>query len=155
MALIDVPEGAAMVFQPRGLVGVVFRAVTPPRITSHWRLASPHAWLTLQFRYLVFHGPVGLIARGCRGVRVERADGERSIRQDATLGFSAGLRYANGRSTPALSYLRGERALFVDRFAGEAGYFVYEEIPRKGRTAGIGGRGLEGFTDALLKAFGI
>ena len=44
-------------------------AGAPANITRHWRLASLHAWLTLQLRYLVFHGPCQLLLKGCRGVR--------------------------------------------------------------------------------------
>ncbi|MCK7502947.1 MAG: hypothetical protein MZV70_01815 [Desulfobacterales bacterium] len=29
----------------------------PMQITRHWRLGSLSAWLTLQLRYIVFHGP--------------------------------------------------------------------------------------------------
>jgi hypothetical protein len=32
---------------------------------------------------------------------------------------------------------------------------VYEEMPARGGRYGIAGRGLEGLTDAVLKAFGI
>ena len=155
VARIDVPAGARMVFQPRCLVGVIVEEGTSPRIESRWRLASLHAWLTLQFRYLVFHGPVSIIARGCRGVRIERAGKGMAIDQSATLGFNAGLSYSNARSEPFLPYLRGERALFQDRFEGEKGFFIYEEIPRRGQRAGIAGKGLEGLFDAAMKILGI
>ena len=155
LARIRVPEGAAMVFKPRGLVGVVHPAGRPPRITSQWRLGSLHAWLTLQLRYLVFHGPVDLVARGCRGVRVEVADGERAVRQDATLGFSTSLRYSTARSNPAMPYLRGQADLFIDRISGAGGWIAYEVVPRKGRQPGKITSGLEGGIDAVMNAFGI
>jgi len=154
---IRVPERAAMVVQPRSLAGVVKHKGQPVRITRHWRLASLHAWLTLQLRYLAFHGPCTLILKGCRGVRAERADAgqPRLINQAATLGFSANLDYRNTRCETFVSYLRGKEALFNDLFAGGPGVFVYEETPARTRRTGITGRGLEGALDALLKAFGI
>jgi hypothetical protein len=154
---IRIPERAAMVVQPRSLAGVVKRVGPPVSITRHWRLGSLHAWLTLQLRYLAFHGPCTLILKGCRGVRAERPDAGRPrlINQAATLGFSANLDYRNTRCETFVSYLRGKEALFNDLFAGGPGIFVYEEMPAGGRRAGIVGRGLEGVLDALLKAFGI
>lgn len=155
LSRIEIPEGAAMVFQPRSLVAIAYRGSKAPRITSIWRLMSLHAWLTLQFRYLVFHGPVSILVKGCRGVRVEGAGSGRVIDQSATMGFSAGLEYSNARNGPFLPYLKGQRALFHDRFGGDRGAFVYEEVPRREQAAGISGKGIEGFTDAALKVFGI
>ncbi len=154
---IEVPEHAALVVQPRSLAGVVKRIGSPLRITRHWRLASVHAWLTLQLRYLVFHGPCTLVLKGCRGVRAEHPDPGRPrvINQSATLGFSANLDYRNTRCETFVSYLRGKEALFNDLFAGGPGLFVYEEMPARGRRGGIVGRGIEGTLDAALKAFGI
>lgn len=154
---IGIPERAAMVVQPRSLAGVVKRVGSPVSITRHWRLGSLHAWLTLQLRYLAFHGPCTLVLKGCRGVRAERPDPDRPrlINQAATLGFSANLDYRNTRCETFVSYLRGKEALFNDLFAGGPGVFLYEEMPAAGRRGGIVGRGLEGVLDALLKAFGI
>ncbi len=157
VARIDLPEGAAMVIQPRSLAGMLKPARTPARITRHWRLGSLHAWLTLQLRYLVFHGPCQLILKGCRGVRAEepRPDQPRLINQAATLGFSANLDYRTIRCETFVPYLRGQEDLFNDLFAGAPGWFVYEEMPARDRKAGVTGRGLEGITDAILKVFGI
>lgn len=157
VGVIEIPVGAAMVVQPRALAGVVQQTASPVRITRHWRLLSPHAWLTLQFRYLVFHGPCKLILKGCRGVRAESPEpGEdRLINQAATLGFSANLNYKNTRCETFVSYFRGKEDLFNDMFAGGPGVFVYEEMPATDRKTGITGRGLEGMVDAFLKAFGI
>lgn len=157
VGVIGIPEGAAMVIQPRSLAGMLKPAGSPANITRHWRLASLHAWLTLQLRYLVFHGPCRLILKGCRGVRAEqpRPDQPRLINQSATLGFSANLEYRTIRCETFIPYLRGQEDLFNDLFAGGPGWFVYEEMPAQGRMAGVTGRGLEGITDAILKAFGI
>ncbi|MFA6072179.1 MAG: hypothetical protein WC810_26740, partial [Janthinobacterium sp.] len=155
IAVVHLPAGSALVFQPRGLVGLICDANQPLAISSHWRLGSLHAWLTLQLRFIVFRGPVTLIVRGCRGVRLERAGQGRSISQSATLGFSTDVLYSTMRSETFLPYLRGQQALLNDRFDGDNGVYLYEETPRHGKQPGKAGSWFEGFTDAILKVFGI
>lgn len=155
VAVVHLPAGSALVFQPRGLVGLVCDADQPLAISSHWRLGSLHAWLTLQLRFIVFRGPVTLIVRGCRGVRLERAGQGRSISQSATLGFSTDVLYSTMRSETFIPYLRGRQALLNDRFDGDNGVYLYEETPRHGKQPGKVGSWFEGFADAILKVFGI
>ncbi|MBW3512296.1 hypothetical protein [Janthinobacterium sp. NKUCC06_STL] len=155
VAIVHLPAGSALVFQPRGLVGLVCDADQPLAISSHWRLGSLHAWLTLQLRFIVFRGPVTLIVRGCRGVRLERAGQGRSISQAATLGFTTDVLYSTLRSETFIPYLRGQQALLNDRFDGDNGVYLYEETPRHGKQPGKVGSWFEGFTDAILKIFGI
>lgn len=157
VAVLELPAGAAMVLQPHALAGVVKPLDVPVAITRHWRLASLHAWLTLQLRYLAFHGPCRLVLKGCRGVRAEQPEPGRPrlINQSATLGFGAGLDYRNTRCETFLPYLRGQEALLNDVYSGGPGWFVYEEFPAARHRGGMTGRGLEGVADALLKAFGI
>lgn len=153
IALLRVPPGQALVIQPRALVGLVTRQGHPVDIAWRWRLASLHAWLTLQLRFFVVRGPVTLAVQGKRGVRVQPAQGTQSIRQTATLGFSTGVAYSTVRSEPFLPYLRGQAPLLNDRFGG-AGVYLYDETPGAGRRQGRIGRGLEGLSDALLKLVG-
>ena len=155
IAIVHLPAGSALIFQPRGLVGLVCDANQPLAISSHWRLGSLHAWLTLQLRFIVFRGPVTLIVRGCRGVRQERAGQGRAISQSATLGFTTDVLYSTMRSETFIPYLRGQQALLNDRFDGDNGVYLYEETPRHGKQPGKVGSWFEGFTDALLKVFGI
>lgn len=154
VAVLHLSQGAALVLQPRGLVGLVFHGARQPAISSHWRLASLHAWLTLQLRFIVFRGPLTLIVRGTRGVRMEPAGQGRSISQAATLGFSTSVLYSTTRSETFVPYLRGQQALLNDRFDGD-GIYLYEETPRHGKQPGKVGSWFEGFTDAVLKVFGI
>jgi hypothetical protein len=165
IGVLSLPAGSAVVMQPHNLVGVVQQRDTPLRITAHWRLTSLHAWLTLQLRYLALHGPARLIVQGCRGVQVEPATGGRAINQAATIAFSANLRYSTRRCETFAAYLLGQQELLNDCFGrapgagvsepGDVGYFVYEQVPRADRKAGITGRGLEGLTDSVLKVLGI
>lgn len=155
IALVELGDDDAMVLQPHNLIGVRQPLGRPLRITRHWRIFSWSAWLTLQFRYLVFHGPATLIVAGCRGVRIEAAEHGRSIDQAATIGFSANLAYATRRSETFGAYLLGKHGLFNDSFAGGPGVYVYEEMPHFGKKSGLTGRGLEGMVDTVLKAFGV
>lgn len=155
IGVISIPEGSAIVFQPHSLIGIVQSIDRPIRISRHWRLGSLNAWLTLQLRFLIFHGPAKLIVKGCRGVRFEQAGKGRSINQAATIGFSANLAYSNTRCETFASYLMGKQELFNDKFAGGNGFYFYEETPHFGKKTGITGRGLEGVTDSILKIFGI
>ena len=153
IGVIEIPAGAAMVIQPRSLAAVVKPAGQPTHITRHWRLGSLHAWITLQLRYLVFHGPCRLLLKGSRGVRAEAPlPGQpRLINQAATLGFSANLDYRTIRCETFVPYLRGQEELFNDLFAGGPGWFIYEEMPAQDRRGGLAGRGLEGLFDASSK----
>jgi hypothetical protein len=155
IGVIPIRKGDALVLQPHNLVGVVQDRYNPIQMTRHWRLGSLHAWLTLQLRYLVFHGPGRLIVKGCRGIRLEKAGAGRSINQAATLGFSASLQYSTRRCETFWPYFLGKQELFNDHFEGSTGYYVYEETPYCGKKSGITGRGLEGLLDSILKILGI
>jgi hypothetical protein len=155
LSIVDVPADSAIVLQPRSLVGIVQNTDRPMRITWHWRLGSLSAWLTLQLRYIVFHGPVKLIVKGCRAVRLEPVATGRAVNQAATLGFSANLSYAVARNETFLSYLTGERELFNDRWAGERGFCVYAETPHPDARVGLLGRRIAGMVDSILKVLGL
>lgn len=148
-------EGEAVCLRPTNLIGVIQNCNAPVRVTSHWRLGSLQAWLTLQLRYLVFYGPATFIVRGCRGVRIEPVSDGNSIEQVSTVGFSANLSYSATRTETAMAYLTGKKGLLRDRFCGQTGFFIYEEMPDPSKRAGLTGRGIEGVSDAVLKLFGI
>jgi hypothetical protein len=124
------------------------------RITSHWRLGSLNAWLTLQLRYLVFHGPVRLVLKGGRGVRVEAAEQGRVFGQDQLVGFSADLSYSVTRNETFWPYFLGREQLFKDRVMVGDGVLIVEEAPFTARRGEVR-RGLEGLIDAGMKAFGM
>ncbi|WP_323143684.1 hypothetical protein [Massilia phyllosphaerae] len=155
VALLEIPAGAAFVLQARGLAGVLYRRGQRPRIRSHWRLGTLHAWLTLQLRYLSFEGPATLVVKGRRGVRLENAGAGRLVSQDATLGFSTNTHYSTVRARPFLPYMLGRRALLDDRFAGDDAYYLYEEIPARGQAGYRDRNPLEALVDAGLKALGV
>jgi hypothetical protein len=154
VALLALPAGAACVLQPRAIAGVVQPTAAPMRITSHWRLGTLNAWLTWQLRFLVFHGPATLVLKGGRGIRMEPVEAGRSLAQDQLVGFSAGLSYSTRRTETFLPYLFGQEPLLKDRVATGTGLLIAEEAPMAGSRRGFA-RGLEGVTDAVLKAFGV
>jgi hypothetical protein len=155
IGVLDLPAAAAMVLQPRAIVGVLQGRDRPLRITRHWRLGSLNAWLTLQLRYLVFHGPARILVKGRRGVRLEAADAGRAISQTATLGFAADVAYSQIRTETFVPYLLGRQSLFNDRFAGDGGVYLYEETTGASAGDGAGSRQLSGLFDALLRIFGL
>lgn len=154
VTLVTLPEGGAAVLKPRALAAVVQPAGRPMRITSHWRLGSLNAWLTLQLRYLVFHGPARLVVKGSRGIRVEPAEAGRVFGQDQLAGFSADLAYAVARTETFWPYFLGRESLFKDRVLSGHGMLLVEEAPMAGRRGGVR-HGLEGAADAMLKAVGL
>ena len=151
---IDLPSGSAVVLQPRCLVGIVQRPDKPICIKGYWRFGLSN-WLTMQLRYVVFHGPAKLIVKGCRGIRIEPVNTGRAINQAAMLGFTANLQYTVIRCETFGSYLMGKQELFNDCFSGRPGYYIYEETPHPNVKTGVTGRGMEGVIDTTMKVFGI
>lgn len=154
IALVRLEAGSALVLRPRALRGLLQETATPLRITRRWRFGLS-AWLTLQFRYLIFHGPCTFIVEGARGVRLEPAGAGRGINQAATLGFSAGLAYGVSRTETFGAYLFGRQALFNDSFQSADGAHLHEEMPLSRRRSGIWSGGLRGAGDAALKLVGL
>lgn len=155
VAMLTLPEHASCVLQPRALAAVVVPVDRPLQITSHWRLLSLNAWLTLQLRYLVFHGPARLILKGSRGVRVEKAEQGRVFGQDSLIGFSADLAYSVKRTETFWPYFLGRETLLKDKVEAGKGFLILDEAPLAGRAAGSVRSGLEGGLDAALKAVGL
>jgi hypothetical protein len=154
IALVRLDRDSAMVLRPRALRGLLRTASEPVRITRRWRFGLS-AWLTLQFRYLIFHGPCTFVVEGARGVRLEHAGPGRGINQAATLGFSAGLAYGVSRSETFVAYLTGKQALFNDSFQSDDGFQLHEEMPMEARKGGLLAGGLRGLSDAALKLVGL
>lgn len=88
-------------------------------------------------------------------MRVEKAGTGRRVSQAATIGFSANLQYITARCETFFPYLTSKQALLYDGFVGESGYYIYEEMPYYGESKGLTSRGIEGFTDSILKVMGI
>ncbi|WP_369061948.1 hypothetical protein ABOZ73_07320 [Caulobacter sp. 73W] len=155
VTVLTLPPGASCVLQPRALAAVVKPIGQRLRVTAHWRLLSLNAWLTMQLRFLVFHGPARLVLQGGRGVRVERAERGRILGQDQVVGFSTDLAYSVTRTETFWPYFFGREPLLKDRVAAGDGVLIVEEAPMAGRHGDQVRRGVEGAVDALMKVFGL
>lgn len=160
MTVIDVPAGGSVILRPSLLAGVVYQADSRPAIKSHWRFFWLHAWMTLQFRYFEFRGPVRLVVWAWRGVRAEvlterdvKEGNQKRTNQDATIGFTPTLEYSCIRAETFWAYLRGWNPLFDDLFRGR-GLFLCQQIARSSR-AGRRGRFWESLWNGFTKIFGI
>lgn len=154
VALIEIPEGGAVVLQPRALVGVLKPRHRSLIIRRPWRLRWLISWITFQFRYIVFYGPCTLIVQGKRGVRTKQASAGRATNKRLVLGFDASLDYGAARAASFRPYLFGQASLFDDSFSG-AGQYIYEERSASEARGSIWGRGIKGIGDAVLSALGI
>lgn len=155
VTVMALPDGASCVLQPRALAAVGQPIGRRLRVTGHWRLFSLNAWLTMQLRYLVFHGPARLVLQGGRGVRVERAERGRVLGQDQVVGFSTDLAYSVTRTETFWPYFLGREPLLKDRVEAGEGVLIVEEAPMAGRRPGEVRRGIEGMIDAGMKVFGM
>lgn len=160
MTVIDVPQGGSVILRPSLLAGVVYKHGDRPAIKSHWRFFWLHAWMTLQFRYFEFRGPVQLVVWAWRGVRAEvlterdiREGNQKRTNQDATIGFTPTLEYSCIRAETFWAYLRGWNPLFDDLFRGQ-GLFLCQQIARSSRAARRG-RFWESLWNSFTKLFGI
>lgn len=160
LALIRVPEGGSIVLRPSYIAGVMKPRSAPLVVRRRWRLFHWQAWITGQFRFFEFEGPLRLAVVGSRGVRAEwlRPMGEgltraRRTNQDATIGFTPNLRYRPVRAETFWAYYRNKNPLFDDLFEGE-GMFLCQEIVSDGTAAKVRNFWSR-LWDAVLKVFGI
>lgn len=154
VTILTLPEGASCVVQPRALAAVAQPIHRRLRVTTQWRLGSLNAWLTMQLRYVIFHGPARLVIKGGRGVRVEHAEQGRIFGQDQLVGFSADLAYSVTRTETFWPYFFGREQLLKDRVEAGSGVLIIEEAPLSVQRGEVR-RGIEGLVDASMKAFGI
>jgi hypothetical protein len=138
LAVVTLRPGVRMVIRPSFLAGVQLADGQPLVVRRRWQLFRWQAWVTLQFRFLEFHGPCRLIIAGSRGVRAEwlvsrpgNPDPARRANQDATIGFTPNLDYRPVRAETFWSYYRGMNPLFDDLFAGP-GLFLCQQVAADG-----------------------
>lgn len=155
VALLQLPKRAACVLQPRAVAAVVQPIGNPIRVSTRWRLFSLNAWLTMQLRYVIFHGPAKVVIKGGRGVRIEMCERGRVFGQAQMIGFSADLAYSVTRTETFWPYFFGREALLKDRVEGGGGVVILEEAPGAGLRGSEMRHGIEGMIDAFLKVFGL
>lgn len=160
LAVITLPEGAALILRPSFLAGVVTSTGRPLRIRRRWQLLRWQAWVTLQFRFFEFVGPCRLVVAGSRGIRAENlldrpgpALPARRTNQDATVGFTPNLDYRPVRAETFWSYYRGMNPLFDDLFAGR-GIFLCQQVATEG-DAKQARRFWSALWNGVMKVFGL
>lgn len=155
LAVIGIPEGKSMVFRPHYLVAVTHPLGRPPRIRSQWVFGKLHAWVNLQFRYLIIEGPAKLVLSAQRGVQVEEVLPSlpgRRVNSHLTAAFSPHLNYSPKRAETFVAYIRGKNALFDDFFQG-SGHVIQQQVTGGKRNPAA--RIWEGVFGAIGKVFGI
>lgn len=155
LAVVEVPEGKSMVFRPHFLVAVAHPLGRPPRIRSRWVFGRLHAWVNLQFRFLIVDGPTKLIFSAQRGVQVEDVLPQlpgRRVNSLLTVAFSPHLNYSPRRAETFVAYLRGKNSLFDDFFQG-SGHVIQQQVTGGKRNAAA--RIWDSVFGAIGKVFGI
>ncbi len=155
LAVVEVPAGSELVFRPRFLVALSHPEGMVPMIKSRWVFGKLHAWVSLQFRYLMIEGPVKLVFAAQRGIQEEVVVSEvrgRRVNSSLTVGFSPTMKYSPKRAETFVAYFWGKNGLFDDFFEGD-GLVVQQQV-----TGGKGNpvaRAWEGVLGAIGKVFGI
>lgn len=155
LAVVHVPAGRSLVFRPHFLVAVTHPVDIPPRIKSRWVFWKLHAWVNLQFRYMIVEGPAKFIFSAQRGIQVESvlvSMPGRRVNSHLTVAFSPHLNYSPRRAETFVAYVWGKNALFDDFFQG-SGLVIQQQVTggKKNPVARI----WEGVFGAIGKVFGI
>lgn len=155
LAVVEIPKGVSLVFRPNFLIAVCHPADNPPRIHSKWVFRKLHAWVNLQFRYLIVDGPTRLVFSAQRGIQVENVSESalgRRVNTRLVVAFTPQLDYLPRRAETFIAYLWGKNALFDDYFQGE-GTVIQQQVTG-GKKNPIA-RFWESIFGAIGKAFGI
>jgi uncharacterized protein (AIM24 family) len=155
LALVEIPAGKSMIFRPHYLVAVTHPLGLPPKIRSKWVFWKLHAWVNLQFRYMIVEGPVKLVFSAQRGLQVEEVQASmpgRRVNSHLTAAFSPHLNYSPKRAETFVAYIWGKNALFDDFFQG-SGWVIQQQVT--GSKKNPAARIWEGVFGAIGKVFGI
>lgn len=150
VAIVDIPTRSAVCVLPAHIVGLLYNDQARPSISKHLRLFNLQAWLTLRFRYLVFHGPVRLIMMGCRGLLLQPVNQERSVPHAHMVGFSANLEYRVTQTETFWAYVTKKKQLIRDRFTGGPGVLIVERVPSGWKRRGVREKGLDGAVETTI-----
>lgn len=152
---IGLENDAEIVIEPRSIVGVTLKEGQEVILRKIWAIGKLQSWLKGQFRYISIRGPLRLIIKGGRGVRVTPMDEELRIPSEYVIGFSTTLGYATDRTEAFGGYYSRKKPLLNDRFTGSNGVVIHQEANFGASSSDVKKGGLEGLMDGVLKAFGI
>lgn len=155
LAVVDLPEGAALAFRPTCLAAMLVNRTRPPKVRSRWVFNRLQAWIDLRFRHLIIEGPAQLVFAGQRGMQPEQvvpSVAGRRINSGLTAAFTPSLEYSPRRAETFVAYFRGASPLFDDFFRGQ-GLTINQQVGGGGAS---GARRLwAGFFNAIGKIFGL
>ncbi|MGB7323903.1 MAG: AIM24 family protein [Rubripirellula sp.] len=149
LTVIEMKPEQSVCLRPRAIVGLS-DTVT---VRSHWRIASLHAWLFGQLRYLVFEGPGTAVIVGSGGVEATPVGSSRTrVAIDRVVGFEPQLRLATVVSGNYRSYLFGKTPLVEAVLVGHGKVVRRLALPAK--SDNLVTRTLGGFLSAVGKILG-
>lgn len=157
LSLVRIPEGSSLVLSPRHIAGVLHASGASAGIRTRWVFCRWQSWVSLQFRFFEFRGPMTIVLSGSRGIRVERlgAGGRpeaRRVNRNAVIGFSPALGYTPVRAETFWAFYRGMNPLFDALFTGE-GLFLCQASARPGEE--VSERFWTSVWNGVLRVFGI
>lgn len=157
LCVVTLGNGSSLILRPRHIAGVLLPEGTRLGIRRRWVFNRWQSWITFQFRFFEFRGPVRIVLHGLRGIRVEDlrgrgADAARRANSSAIIAFTPDLDYRPARAETFWAYYRGQNSLFDDVFSGQ-GLFLCQASAKE--EEGGGGRFWSGVWQGVLKAFGL
>lgn len=145
---IDLRDHPGLIFHPRHVVGVI-QSGDSLRLCRYWRLASLHAWCTLQLRYISLSGTGKVIMWGVGGIEPSAPCREpQQVNQSSVAGFDGRLSYSVRRNETFWYYFVGKQPLFDDCFQGEHSYLMCHGDSRDSKG------GIDVWFDRILTACG-
>ncbi|MFA5262689.1 MAG: hypothetical protein WC378_02615 [Opitutaceae bacterium] len=157
LASVRLHEGGSLILRPRHIAGVVMPSGGKAVIRRRWVLTRWQAWVTFQFRYFEFCGPMEIILAGVRGVRVESlagrgVDAARRTNKNAIIGFTPDLDYRPARAETFWAYYRGLNPLFDDLLAGQGLFLCQASAVEAEET---GGKFWSAVWNGAMRVFGL
>jgi hypothetical protein len=144
LLVLRLEDHPGFVIQPAHVVAILGQ----PTVLRRWRLGHLHAWMTWQFRYLMFQGTGAVVLAGLGHLEGEVGHGlAAGVTSARVLGFDGRLAYRTARTRPFLPYLVGTRPLTEDLFEGEH-LFVSGKV-------GAGGARKDPLQQLLSTVFGV
>lgn len=149
LSILTLREHAGYVLHPRNVAGVS----SGIQVRAVWRFAHLHAWLTGQFRYLLFCGSGLILLQGAGGIREEHGAFSSKIEESAVIGFDGRMSYATARTEDAWSYLTGRARLVDDLFLNPLPYL--RQVSKAPPAKNILHRTLDALVGSVGKLFGL
>ncbi len=149
LSRLDLKEHEGFVVHPRNVVAVLGDLEAKTR----WCFFNPHAWATMQIRFIELRGTGVIVLAGRGGVYAHEVAALRpKLDENVVVGFDGRLTYRASRTETFVPYFLGRTSLVDDSFEG-TGLVLREAVTgRAGET--LIERSFDRFFSALGKLFG-